>query len=85
MSSLSLWAAALVCAIAAIFWVWGHQDLPFLFLSGDERNYSEIGRRIATSRGFTTGVIYPIEVGWGVDHDHSSLLRPPPLALTARG
>ena len=85
MSSLSLWAAALVCVIAASFWVSDHQDLPFIFLSGDERNYSEIGRRIATNRGFTTGVIYPIEVEWGVDDDHPSLLRPPlwPLLLAA--
>ncbi|MFP6639991.1 MAG: glycosyltransferase family 39 protein, partial [Myxococcota bacterium] len=79
----TLWAVAIVCVVAASFWVSGRQDLPFVFLSGDERNYAEIGRRVATGRGFTTGVIYPIEVDWGVDEAHPSLLRPPlwPLVL----
>jgi len=74
---------AIVVALSAGIWFEGHQDLPFIFISGDERNYAEIGRRLATGRGLTTGVIYPIEVEWGVHEMHPSLLRPPlwPLVL----
>ena len=81
--AMNIGAAVGVALVAMGFWVWGHQDLPLMFLSGDERNYAEIGRRIATGRGFTTGIVYPIEVGWGVDALHPSLLRPPlwPLLL----
>ena len=77
------WAAGIICALAAGLWVLGHQDLPFMFVSGDERNYAEIARRIATGRGFTTGVIFPIETEWGVHALHPSILRPPlwPLVL----
>lgn len=76
-------AAAIICALSAGLWVWGHEDLPFMFVSGDERNYAEIARRIATGRGFTTGLIFPIEAEWGVNALHPSILRPPlwPLVL----
>lgn len=79
----TFWAAGLVCVVAGGFWLWGHADLPFMFFTGDERHYAEIGRRIASGQGFTTGLIYPIEVDWGVNQEHPSLLRPPlwPLFL----
>ena len=73
--------AAAVLALAA--WAYQHSDLPFLVIFGDEAEYAEIGRRIASGRGFTTGVIFPIELDYGISEQHPSLLRPPlwPLVL----
>jgi 4-amino-4-deoxy-L-arabinose transferase-like glycosyltransferase len=73
--------AAALLALSA--WFYRHSDLPFVILFGDEAEYAEIGRRVATGRGFTTGVIFPIELAYGVGPEHPSLLRPPlwPLAL----
>jgi len=74
-----------IALLAAGAWAHAHRDLPWSFLTGDEAEYAEVARRIANGRGFTTGIIYPIEVAWGVDEEHPSLLRAPlwPLSLAA--
>ncbi len=66
-----------VAAVAAASWAYAHWGMPWEFLAGDEIEYAEVGRRLASGRGFTTGIIYPIEIGWGVDAEHPSLLRAP--------
>jgi 4-amino-4-deoxy-L-arabinose transferase-like glycosyltransferase len=85
MTSRYAWGAALVAVVvtAALAWGFVHRDLPWEFTSGDEAEYAELARRLASGRGFTTGIIYPIEVEWGVHDAHPSLLRAPlwPLIL----
>ena len=72
-----------VVLIALTSWLLANRDYPPLLWSGDEHEYAEIARRIATGRGFTTGIIFPIEAEWGLDENHPSVLRPPlwPLIL----
>ncbi|MFP8878598.1 MAG: hypothetical protein VCE43_03585, partial [Myxococcota bacterium] len=87
MTDRRVWIAQLlaVVVVAAAAWAFAHRHLPWTFLSGDEAEYAEIARRLADGRGFTTGIIYPIEIQWGVHERHPSLLRAPlwPLTLAA--
>ena len=78
-------ALAVVLGVAFGAWLSAHRDLPWALFSGDEMEYAEIARRIADGRGFTTGIIFPVEIAWGVHEEHPSLLRPPlwPLVLSA--
>jgi 4-amino-4-deoxy-L-arabinose transferase-like glycosyltransferase len=72
--------------LAAAVWLWAYQDLPAELWGGDEAEYADIARRLARGEGFTTGIIYPVELGeWGADRDHPSLLRPPLLPLLMAG
>lgn len=75
--------AVLVFACGA--WWFAHQGVPFVLWSGDEYEYAELGRRLAEGRGFTSGVLFPSHLEYGVDRDHPSLVRPPlwPLVLAA--
>jgi 4-amino-4-deoxy-L-arabinose transferase-like glycosyltransferase len=78
-----IWLAPL---LAAAVWLWAYQDLPAELWGGDEAEYADIARRIARGDGFTTGIIYPVELNeWGAERDHPSLLRPPLLPLLMAG
>jgi hypothetical protein len=72
-------------AFGAGCWFFAHRDIPVFFWSADEYEFAEIGRRIASGQGFTSGVIYPPHLDYGVSQDHPSLVRPPlwPLMLAA--
>ncbi len=87
MTARRVWIVQLfvVVLVAATAWGVTHRDLPWTFLSGDEAEYAEIARRLADGRGFTTGIIYPMEIEWGVHARHPSLYRAPmwPLTLAA--
>jgi 4-amino-4-deoxy-L-arabinose transferase-like glycosyltransferase len=87
MTARRVWVAQLLAImfVAAAAWGIAHRDLPWTFLTGDEAEYAEVARRLADGRGFTTGIIYPIEIQWGVHEQHPSLLRAPmwPLTLAA--
>jgi hypothetical protein len=74
-----------VLCIALAVWVAAHRGLPWKLWSGDACEYAEMGRRLAAGEGFTTGVIFPAELGFGADADHPAVTRPPlsPLALSA--
>ena len=74
-----------VLCVALTVWVAAHRDLPWRLWSGDACEYAEMGRRLAAGEGFTTGVIYPAEFGFGFTEEHPAVMRPPlwPLALAA--
>jgi hypothetical protein len=74
---------ALVFGLAVAGWLWAHRDLPPLLWSGDGYEYADIGRRIAAGEGFTTGVLFPPHLEYGVDRGHPSLMRAPlwPIVL----
>jgi 4-amino-4-deoxy-L-arabinose transferase-like glycosyltransferase len=69
-----IWLAPL---FAAAVWFVVHQDLPWELWGGDEAEYVDVARRVARGDGFTTGIIYPVELEYGVGRDHPSLVRPP--------
>lgn len=72
------WAIILASALLASgVWLVQHRDLPWRLRSGDEMEYGAIARRISQGQGFTIGSIFPIEVEWGVDERHPTLLRAP--------
>jgi len=72
-----------VVGVAAASWSYAHLGLPWQLWSGDACEYAEMGRRLADGEGFTTGVIYPAELGFGATPEHPAVMRPPawPLAL----
>jgi 4-amino-4-deoxy-L-arabinose transferase-like glycosyltransferase len=74
-----------VAAVALAIWFLAHQGLPWKLWSGDACEYAEMGRRLATGEGFTTGVIYPAELRFGAGEDKPAVMRPPawPVALAA--
>jgi 4-amino-4-deoxy-L-arabinose transferase-like glycosyltransferase len=76
---------AFVAALAIGGWLWAHRDLPPLLWSGDGYEYADIGRHLAAGEGFTTGIVYPPHLAYGVARDHPSLVRPPlwPVVLGA--
>jgi 4-amino-4-deoxy-L-arabinose transferase-like glycosyltransferase len=72
--------------LAACAWLLAHRGLPFEFLVGqDELEYADLARAIARGEGFTSGLIYPVELAQGVGPERPNLLRPPawPLALAS--
>lgn len=72
--------------LAACVWLLSHRGLPFEFLIGqDELEYAELSRALARGEGFTSGVVYPVELARGDGPGTSpNLLRAPawPLALS---
>lgn len=74
-----------VALLAAAGWLWALRDLPPVLWSGDGYEYADAARRLARGDGFTTGVIYPPHLAYGVDAHHPSLVRPPvwPLAVAS--
>ena len=66
-------------------WFWIHPPWPWALWSGDAHEYAVLARRLAAGEGFTTGVILPVELGFGATADHPSLLRAPlwPLVIAA--
>ncbi len=77
-----LWIAPL---LAAGLWWFQHREIPWALFTGDEYEYADLGRQLARGDGFTTGIIYPVEVDYGVERGHPALLRPPlwPLSMAA--
>jgi hypothetical protein len=66
-------AIGLLCA-----GVWGvdRSELPENVWSPDGYEYADVARRLARGDGFTTGVVFPPQLHFGVA-DHPSLTRPP--------
>jgi len=81
--STALWIL-LALALAVGSWLWVHRELPYSLWSGDANEYAEIARRLANGEGFTTGVIFPVELTLGATRDHPVVMRPPlwPLVLS---
>jgi 4-amino-4-deoxy-L-arabinose transferase-like glycosyltransferase len=76
---------AAVLALGAGLWLDGHRRFAWEIEVPDAMEYAEIARHLADGQGFTTSLIYPAELEYGVRHDHPSLVRPPvwPLLLAA--
>ncbi len=83
--SLRVALSVVVAASAVALWLLTRWDVPWILQTGDEFEYAEVGRRLATGRGFTTGIVFPVEVAWGVDREHPSLLRPPLWSVVLAG
>ncbi len=66
-------------------WLYTHWDLPWLLRSGDAKEYAVMARRLATGQGFSTSVVFPAELSFGVSSDRPAVVRPPlwPLLLAA--
>lgn len=57
----------LVPVLAMGLWLAEHRAVPWaLSVGGDEMEYADIARRIARGDGFTTSLIYPAELDYGV-------------------
>jgi 4-amino-4-deoxy-L-arabinose transferase-like glycosyltransferase len=71
--------------LAACVWLFSHRGLPYEFLIGqDEFEYADLARALAGGEGFTSGLVYPVELSRGDGPGASpNLLRAPawPLAL----
>lgn len=71
--------------LAACVWLFAHRGLPYEFLIGhDELEYADLSRALARGEGFTSGLVYPVELARGDGPGASpNLLRAPawPLAL----
>lgn len=82
----SAWLVPGVTACVALaLWLHAHSDVPFTLWWTDEQQWGQLARRLASGEGFTTGLIYPMELGFGSGPDHPSLLRPPLWALLLSG
>lgn len=75
----------LAAVAAAALWLHAHADVPFSLWWTDEQQWGQLARRLAAGEGFTTGLIYPMELGFGSGPHHPSLLRPPLWALLLSG
>jgi hypothetical protein len=64
-------------ALAGALWLHAQRGIPFALRSGDAYEYAEMARRLVAGEGFTTGVIYPVELGFGVHDAHPTVMRPP--------
>jgi 4-amino-4-deoxy-L-arabinose transferase-like glycosyltransferase len=80
MRRLHLWV---VLAVALGIWLWARARLPWLLTTGDEREYADIARQLVRGEGFTTRIVYPALLSYGIAPAHPSLVRPPlwPLAI----
>jgi 4-amino-4-deoxy-L-arabinose transferase-like glycosyltransferase len=67
------------------FWLHAHADVPFTLWWTDEQQWGQLARRLAAGEGFTTGLIYPMELSYGSGPDHPSVLRPPLWSLILAG
>jgi 4-amino-4-deoxy-L-arabinose transferase-like glycosyltransferase len=73
-------------ALASLaFWLHAHADVPFTLWWTDEQQWGQLARRLASGEGFTTGLIYPMELSYGSGPDHPSVLRPPLWSLLLSG
>ena len=74
-----------VFALAAAVWLVARWQLPWVLWAGDEREYADIARQLVRGDGFTTRIVYPALVDYGVAPAQPSLVRPPlwPLAIAA--
>ena len=80
----AVWVAFVLLVGAGCWWD-AHRRVPWDIQVLDAMEYADIGRHLARGEGFTTSLIYPAEVEFGVGHEHPSLVRPPvwPLLLAA--
>jgi hypothetical protein len=81
---LPLWGFGILIALATASWWYAHAVLPWGPWGGDAREFSVIARRLASGEGFTTPVIFPVELReFGATANHPSLMRAPlwPLVL----
>jgi 4-amino-4-deoxy-L-arabinose transferase-like glycosyltransferase len=62
---------------AASLWLGVQQEIPFRYASNDAAEYADVARRLARGDGFTTSLIYPAELEFGVHREHPALVRPP--------
>jgi hypothetical protein len=65
-------------------WFAGRQDVPEGLWTSDGYEYSDVARRLARGDGFTTGVVFPAQLHFGVA-DHPSLTRPPLWSMLLAG
>lgn len=77
--------AAAVAVVALCTWLRAHWDVPWLLWWSDEQQWAQLARRLAAGEGFTTGLVYPMELHRGVGPDQPSLLRPPLWSLLLGG
>jgi 4-amino-4-deoxy-L-arabinose transferase-like glycosyltransferase len=65
-------------------WLLAQHDVPLGHWSPDGYEYADVARRLSRGDGFTTGVVFPAQLHFGVA-DHPSLTRPPlwPMLLAA--
>ena len=54
---------------AASLWLGVQQEIPFRYANNDGAEYADVARRLARGDGFTTGLIYPAELEFGVHRD----------------
>jgi len=83
-SAPAVWVAFVLLVGAGCWWD-AHRRVPWDIQVLDAMEYADIGRHLARGEGFTTSLIYPAELEFGVGHEHPSLVRPPvwPLMLAA--
>lgn len=74
-------AVAVIAAVGS--WLYTGRNLSAELRSGDAIQYAAVARRLAAGEGFSTGIIFPAELAFGVTADHPSVVRPPlwPLVL----
>ena len=81
MRSAGAWFQRYWLLLAAIFaaslWLGIQQEIPFRYASNDAAEYADVARRLARGDGFTTSLIYPAELEFGVHREHPALVRPP--------
>lgn len=75
---------AAVAALTAGLWLLDHSSVPFGVWTPDGYEYADLARRLARGHGFTTGVVFPAQLRFGIE-DPPSLTRPPlwPLSVAA--
>lgn len=80
----ALWLACVLC-IGAGLWLDAHRRFPWDITVLDAMEYADIARHLANGQGFTTSLVYPAEIEFGVSHEHPSLVRPPVWPLLLAG
>jgi hypothetical protein len=65
MRHLHLWAVLLV---ALGLWVHARSELPSVLLTADESEYADIARQLVRGEGFTTHVVFPALLSFGIFH-----------------
>ena len=80
----AFWVACVLLSSAAL-WLDAHRRYPWDLRVLDAMEYGDIARHLANGQGFTTSLVYPAELEFGVSHAHPSLVRPPVWPLLLAG